>query len=163
MAFTRGILPQKLKITREDVIKRLLIALLYASACSAQQNYTGCSLNLDASMNITATCPSATIHGKVNPIALVIPATPSATVGQPFSMTLGATGGIEPYNFTVTSGTLPAGLSLVPSPDGKTAAISGKPSGVAPGKTQAYTFTVTVTDKIGGTTSAAFQSAFHSD
>jgi len=111
-------------------------------------------------MNLTATCsaPSSTVHGKVNPIALVIPTVPPATVGQLFTMTLGATGGIEPYNFAVTNGTLPTGLSLSSS-----GVISGKPSGVAPGQKQSYTFTVTVTDKIGGTTSAAFQSAFHSD
>ena len=124
------------------------------------QSYTGCSISLDASMNLTATCsaPNSTVHGKVNPIALVVPTIPSATVGQSFSMTLSATGGIEPYNFAVTSGALPAGLSL-----SSAGVISGKPSGVAPGKTQSFTFTVTVTDKNGGTTSAAFQSDFHSD
>lgn len=61
---------------------------------------------------------------------------PGASVGDAYTVTLAATGGTEPYSWSVTHGTLPAGLALAPS-----GAITGTPSG-----TGTATFTVTVTD-----------------
>jgi len=60
-----------------------------------------------------------------------------ATIGQPYSGTLAAAGGTAPYSWAVTSGSLPAGISL----DGATGALSGTPSALG-----TATFTVTVTD-----------------
>ena len=64
-------------------------------------------------------------------ISIVAPGA-SAAVGQPFSIALSASGGTGPYAYVVSSGALPAGLSL--SSDG---VISGTP-------TAAGEFTVTV-------------------
>jgi hypothetical protein len=61
---------------------------------------------------------------------------PNATVGVAYSQALDASGGRTPYSFSVTSGALPAGLTLSAS-----GIVSGTPA--APG---ASTFTVTVTD-----------------
>ncbi len=61
---------------------------------------------------------------------------PNATVGVAYSQNLNATGGKTPYTFSVTSGSLPAGLTLSAS-----GTVSGTPT--TPG---ASTFTVTVTD-----------------
>jgi len=47
----------------------------------------------------------------------------SGTVGTPFSQTLTATGGTPPYTWSISSGTLPAGLQLSSS-----GAISGNPT-----------------------------------
>ena len=55
------------------------------------------------------------------------------------TVTLTARGGVPPYQFAITSGTLPAGLTL--AADG---AITGTPTAVTP--TGGDTFTVTVTD-----------------
>jgi hypothetical protein len=65
------------------------------------------------------------------------PVLPAGLVGLPYSQTLTAGGGIAPYTFAVTSGALPAGLSL--------GAASGLLSGT-PTLTGTFGFTVTVTD-----------------
>ncbi len=59
-----------------------------------------------------------------------------ATQGQPYSQTLSATGGKSPYNWSISSGNLPAGLGLSSS-----GTISGKPTIAG-----TSTFTVRVTD-----------------
>jgi len=73
-------------------------------------------------------CPAIT----VNPSAL-----PNGGVGQPYpNTTLSASGGAAPYTFAVTSGALPAGLTL---------SISGVLSGT-PTAGGTFNFTVTATD-----------------
>jgi hypothetical protein len=60
-----------------------------------------------------------------------------AILESPYSQTLAATGGIAPYHWSVTSGTLPAGLALNPAAGG----ISGTPTTAG-----SVAFTVQVTD-----------------
>jgi hypothetical protein len=56
---------------------------------------------------------------------VITPATaPLAAVGSAFNLALAATGGVQPYVWSVSAGALPAGLSLNPA----TGAISGTPS-----------------------------------
>jgi hypothetical protein len=76
---------------------------------------------------------------------------PGATVGQPYSATLGATGGSGTDSFAVTAGSLPAGLSLAPA----TGVISGTPTGsgqdgfvtsvTSPNPTQTVTSSLSIT------------------
>lgn len=61
---------------------------------------------------------------------------PNATVGLPYTQTLHATGGVGPYSYSITTGSLPAGLSMSAA-----GVISGTPT--APG---ASSFTVEVQD-----------------
>jgi hypothetical protein len=68
------------------------------------------------------------------------------TVGTAYTGTVTATGGTGPYTYAVTSGTLPAGLSL--SSGG---AVSGTPTTAA-----TSAFTVTATDANGDTGSRAY-------
>jgi hypothetical protein len=68
------------------------------------------------------------------------------TVGTAYTGTVTATGGTGPYTYAVTSGTLPAGLSL--SSGG---AVSGTPTTAA-----TSAFTVTATDANGSTGSRAY-------
>jgi probable HAF family extracellular repeat protein len=68
-------------------------------------------------------------------ISIVAPGA-SATVGQSFSMALSASGGTGPYAYVVSSGALPAGLSL--SSDG---VIAGTPTSAGE-----FTFTVSASD-----------------
>jgi hypothetical protein len=62
---------------------------------------------------------------------------PDGTIGTAYSQTLAATGGTTPYTWAVTTGTLPAGLTLAAA----TGVISGTPTAAA-----TSSFTVTVTD-----------------
>lgn len=72
--------------------------------------------------------------------------TPSATVGGPYLGYLVGAGGTEPYIWSVTKGSLPAGLSL----DANTGVISGEPTTSGTSK-----LTVTVTDSSTPTASTA--------
>lgn len=70
------------------------------------------------------------------PIQILIPALDPVTVGTPYTRTLGATGGIPPYNWSVSAGTITPGMTLSPS-----GLFGGSPT--TPGD---YIFTVSVTD-----------------
>jgi hypothetical protein len=81
---------------------------------------------------------SATVTVIVNPqLVVTTSALPAGTVGQSYSANLSASGGVAPYAWAVTSGSLPFGLTL----DQSTGAITGTPTGAASG-----TVGVTVTD-----------------
>ena len=70
------------------------------------------------------------------PLAISTTSLTSGSVGVPYSALISATGGVPPYTWTVTSGTLPAGLTLNTS-----GVISGTPT------TQgSQTFTVQASD-----------------
>ncbi len=74
------------------------------------------------------------------PTLTIAPAALNAmTVGDAFSQTLTATGGTGPYDFTITSGALPTGLTL--SSAGQ---ISGTPT-----RRGTYSFSVRVQDSLG--------------
>ena len=61
----------------------------------------------------------------INPPVSLSPLSLSAmVVGVPFAESVSASGGTTPYNYAVTSGTLPAGLVL----DALTGAITGTPT-----------------------------------
>ncbi len=82
------------------------------------------------------------ITGPVTITVLPIPALtftgslPNATLNVPYTQTLSASGGVGPYTYAVTSGSLPAGISL-----SSAGVVSGTPTSVG-----ASSFTVTATD-----------------
>jgi len=71
----------------------------------------------------SASCNIATAAA----VAVICP-TSAAGVGTPYNSSLTATGGTPPYTFAITSGTLPAGLTL----NASTGAITGTPTVVGP-------------------------------
>lgn len=79
------------------------------------------------------------------PVAQVIK---GATVGVAYSETISAQGGTSPYTFTLTSGTLPAGLSL----NNTTGVISGTPTTAG-----TSTFSITATDSLSNVGVQQFQ------
>jgi hypothetical protein len=66
---------------------------------------------------------------------------PAGTTGHAYSQTITASGGTAPYTFQVTSGNLPAGLSLAAN-----GVLSGTPAATSAGS---YSFTVRATDANG--------------
>lgn len=70
-----------------------------------------------------------------------------AYLNQPFDFTLTATGGTTPYTWAITTGTLPAGLSLSGS-----GVISGTPTSVGN-----FSFTYTVMDIVGASSTTVGQ------
>ena len=77
----------------------------------------------------------------------IVPATlPASIVGQAFASTLTATGGIPPYSWSVSAGTLPAGLTL-----GTNGVFSGTPTTAGPSN-----FTVQVRDSVNSTATRDF-------
>jgi hypothetical protein len=71
-------------------------------------------------------------------LAVTTSSLPNAQVGKPYSATLGASGGTDPLTWTLSAGSLPAGLALAPG-----GTISGTPTASA---VAALTFTVTDSD-----------------
>ena len=88
---------------------------------------------------LTVTSPS--------PVSITTASLPNGTVQTAYSATLQATGGTTPYTWSVTSGSLPAGLSLA----GATGIISGTPTTAG-----TSSFTVQVVDSAANKASAGF-------
>jgi hypothetical protein len=83
---------------------------------------------------------TVTIPGDPPPSTIAITTTslPNGTFGVPYSEPLAATGGVAPYTWSLSSGSLPTGFTLSTS-----GVISGTPTNPPFG---AFSFTVTVTD-----------------
>jgi hypothetical protein len=77
------------------------------------------------------------------PLVITFPSSccPAGTVGTSYSQNFFASGGVQPYSWSISAGQLPPGLSLAPSPP---ASISGTPTTAG-----TFTFTVQVTDSTG--------------
>jgi large repetitive protein len=81
------------------------------------------------------------------PTLVVSPASlPNPAIGTAYSQTITASGGAAPYSFALTSGALPAGITL-----GSGGALTGTPTQVG-----SFSFTVTVTDNFGQVGSRAY-------
>ncbi|HEY7726241.1 MAG TPA: Ig domain-containing protein [Anaeromyxobacteraceae bacterium] len=97
--------------------------------------------NADSSVRQAATVTVAT----PSPLSVATASLPDGTAGSSYSATLAATGGTGPYAWSVTAGSLPAGLSLAAA----TGVISGSPTTAG-----TSAFTVQVTDSAARTATA---------
>ena len=88
---------------------------------------------------LTVTSPS--------PVQITTTSLPNGTVQTAYSATLQATGGTPPYTWSVSSGSLPAGLSLAAS----SGTISGTPTTAG-----TSTFTIQISDSASNKASAGF-------
>jgi sugar lactone lactonase YvrE len=80
------------------------------------------------------------------PFAVGEPTLPAATVGLRYTTQLDAIAGTAPYTWSVSSGTLPTGLTLSPA-----GSLSGTPQTAG-----AFTFTVSVTDSAAHTATRSY-------
>jgi sugar lactone lactonase YvrE len=83
----------------------------------------------------------------VGPLAVSAATLPNGVVGSVYSASLSATGGVQPYAWTLSSGSMPAGLTL-----SRNGVISGTPAAAG-----TSTFTVTVTDGQSSSSAQVFQ------
>lgn len=78
---------------------------------------------------------------------------PAANLGVAYSGTISVTGGVAPYTFAITTGTLPTGLTI----NGTTGTITGTPTVAG-----VFNFTVTVTDSAINVASIKGRAVIHS-
>ena len=98
------------------------------------------SFSVTAKDSLGSTSPAANLSITiVNPLSITTTSLPAGVVNVSYSQSLGATGGTPPYTWTLTTGSLPAGLTL--SSGG---AITGMPSTAG-----SSSFSVTVKDSNG--------------
>ena len=83
---------------------------------------------------------SITINAAAPAFAVTTATLPNATIGVPYDQILKVTGGTGPFTWTVSSGTLPTGLTL--SPSGEITGIPTSSTTTPP----SFPFTVTATD-----------------
>src|SRR3984957_9037098 len=94
---------------------------------------------------------SATVTITVEPPpTITTPTLASPTLNTAYSATVTATGGLLPLSWALTSGALPTGLSLSSSTT-SSVQITGKPTAAG-----SFTFTITVTDSAGFSSSEQF-------
>jgi hypothetical protein len=116
-----------------------------AGAISSSGKFTAPQVTGNTPVTITATSsdgPYSTASVSVTPVAALAITTSSlmgANVGVPYSASLSATGGSSPYQWSLSSGTLPSGIQLQP-----TGVLAG-----STGVSGSYPFTAKVTDSSG--------------
>ena len=129
-AVTGGSLPDGLTLSSDGVISGSPSAAGSFTFTITATNATGCAGSRE--YTISFSCPSITLSSA--PLA-------DGTVNSPYSQTISATGSDGGFGFTVTGGSLPAGLSLdLPGE------ISGTPTTAG-----TFNFTVTATNASGCT------------
>ncbi|MBI3365189.1 MAG: putative Ig domain-containing protein, partial [Ignavibacteriae bacterium] len=125
---TGGVMPPGLSLLSTGILSgtpttigsyTVMVTAIDANACQSNRSYL-----------ITVNCGAITI----SPLTLS-----NGSVGSPYSELLTADGGTNPYGFAVTSGSLPAGLTLSAS-----GTLSGTPTLVG-----ISSFTITATDAQG--------------
>jgi hypothetical protein len=123
-SFTGGALPPGLTLSPTGLIQGTPTAMGSYTFIATVTDSTG---SASGSFTITITAP---------PITFNTSSLPTATIGQPYSASISATGGTGTITYALTSGNLPSGLMF------NAGIISGTP---AQGTAGYYNFTVTAT------------------
>ena len=133
-SITSGTLPNGLTFTANTgaITGTPTTAGTFSFTATVTDSTTGTPLSTSTNCSITIAPASLTLQAP----------TGSGQVGTAYSSSLVAAGGTQPYKFSISSGTLPTGLTLTAS----TGAITGTPT--TPGT---FSFTATVTDSTTGT------------
>jgi len=126
-------------------------AVSYTSKSGNFSSYEGLTFNgtprysvadLDSAITLVAAPPALSIT--TNTLA-------AGKVGSTYSSTITSSGGLSPVTFSVTAGALPAGITLTAG----TGALAGTPTVAG-----TYSFTVTATDAMPGTTATTASKVF---
>jgi len=105
-------------------------------------------VNLYAALSppVGASVSKVIMYGILAPMALAPCLPPTGIVGTAYTFTVRVLGGVSPYTFSISAGSLPTGLTL----NAATGIISGTPTVMG-----IYTFTVQAVDFLGGVASIA--------
>ncbi|MET4575824.1 IPTL-CTERM sorting domain-containing protein [Ottowia thiooxydans] len=117
---------------------------LPATSCVITGLTNGTLYNITVETN-TAIGVAGSVSGST-PIAPILSVSlssnlPGGQVGQSYDASVAPIGGTAPYHFSITSGSLPTGLSAAMASDGNSILITGTPS-----QAQTATFTLSVSD-----------------
>jgi hypothetical protein len=85
-------------------------------------------------------------------VAITTTSLPNGTAGTPYSAIIKASGGCTPYQWTIASGALPAGITAKASSTTTSLNLTGTPTTAA-----TYSFTVKVTRCHGGTSQTTYK------
>ena len=137
-SITTGVLPAGLTLSGSGVISGT------ASTSAVNETFTVKATDANGVFD------TQSLSIAVNPLPLItVMSLATATNGQVgYSQTLAATGGTTPYTWSITSGVLPAGLTL--------GSTNGVISGTVSGTAVSETFTVQLTDTDGASASLPF-------
>jgi hypothetical protein len=129
-SITSGVLPPGLSLSPSTT------STVTVSGTPTTVGTSDFTIEVEDSASDTASQALGIVVSKPGPLTIQTQSLPAGTVGTPYNQSLQATGGIEPYTWTITSGTLPVGLSFASNGN-----ISGTPaaSGIS-------SFTAQVTD-----------------
>jgi hypothetical protein len=117
-----------------------LVSSTSVTANISQAMYAGLTGIQKVTVTDTAGTSAAINFTVVAPLVITTTTLPGGTIGTAYTATVVASGGVTPYAWTISTGTLPAGLSL----NSTTGVISGTPTAAG-----SATFTLQVTDKTG--------------
>lgn len=139
LAATGGLTPYTWSVTAGSLPRGLSLnsntgAITGAPTGGGISNFTVQVADSESPPQTAMTQLSITITPAV-PLRMTTTSLPYGIFGTPYSATLTAVGGVYPYIWTITAGSLPAGLSL----NGSTGAITGTPTG---GGTSSFTVQV---------------------
>jgi hypothetical protein len=130
---TTGTLPAGLTLTSAGVLAGTPTTTGSSTVTVRGTDANGCFADVAYTIVIAAapvSCPAITLA----PLTL-----PNGTIGVAYSQTITATGGTAPYAYSLTSGALPAGLTLTTA-----GVVAGTPTTAG-----THTFTVRGTDSLG--------------
>jgi len=138
-AVTAGALPAGVSLSAGGVLSGTPTAMgTFNFTVTATDSSTGTGAPFTASRAYSLTIGLGTVA--ITPASL-----PNASQGSAYSQTIGASGGLSPYAFSITAGALPSGLALSGA-----GVLSGTPT-----VNGTFNFTVTATDSTGGTPATA--------
>jgi hypothetical protein len=142
---TSGTLPPGLSLSPQGVISGApLITDLNSDGTAKIYSFM---LKVTDSQIPTSAYQTGSFTVTINPLPVVTTTSlPNGTIGLPYNATLTNSGGLAPFTWSVTTGTLPAGLVLAAS----TGIIGGSPTGPSGG----FPITVQVTDADSNTATA---------
>jgi hypothetical protein len=138
-SLSAGSLPSGLNLSSTGVISG-------TPAVSGTFNFTVQLRDDDRPAATAAKSFAITINSAIAPLSIITESLGTGTVGTEYSQVLTASGGTPPYTWSLLSGTLPSGLTVVS--DGR---IAGRPAAVG-----SQDFVLKVTDSAGATATRSF-------